>query len=236
MDYRDYLSRSWYVGHTWSLSVEEQFYLMWPLLFWLLSPKGAARAAGIFLLTAPVIRIGLYHIPAYKELVGESFETMGDSIAAGCILAYLRTWLWEQQLYRRLLSSPFFSVVPLVVLAAATWGNHPHLAFVLGFPIMNIGIALIIDWAVSFPTGRIGRVLNAPQMVFIGTLSYSLYLWQQLFLNRHSSAITASFPLNVALAAVVAYLFYRVIERPALQFRRQIEIRLLGGGEVTTRP
>ena len=55
--------------------------------------------------------------------------------------------------------------------------------------------------------------------MWIGTLSYSLYLWQQPFLNRHSDAWFAAFPLNVGLAFAAALVSYYLVERPVLSWR-----------------
>jgi peptidoglycan/LPS O-acetylase OafA/YrhL len=60
----------------------------------------------------------------------------------------------------------------------------------------------------------------------VGWLSYSLYLWQQLFLNRAGTAIVTSFPLNLALAIAAALASYYLVERPSLRLRRRIEKRL----------
>ncbi len=87
----------------------------------------------------------------------------------------------------------------------------------------NIAIALCIDWAVTHHDGRIGRVLNAAPLVFIGWLSYSLYLWQQPFLDRTSQSTFAAFPLNIVCAVTLALLSYYVVERPALRLRRTLE-------------
>ena len=62
-------------------------------------------------------------------------------------------------------------------------------------------------------------------LVFVGILSYSLYLWQQPFLHRDSQAPLASFPLNLVVAVGCALLSYYVIERPSLRLRRGIERR-----------
>ena len=56
----------------------------------------------------------------------------------------------------------------------------------------------------TFHDGRVGRVLNAAPLVFVGWLSYSLYLWQQPFLNRSSDAALAAFPLNIGIVALLA--------------------------------
>ena len=82
-----------------------------------------------------------------------------------------------------------------------------------------------IDWCVTFGTGGVGRILNWRPMVFAGTLSYSLYLWQQLFLNRSADGPMSAFPMNVALAGALALASYYLIERPALRLRRRLHGR-----------
>jgi len=63
------------------------------------------------------------------------------------------------------------------------------------------------------------RILNARLSVWIGAVSYSLYLWQQPFLNRASNEWYAVFPANLALAMIAVLLSYYFIERPALRLR-----------------
>jgi peptidoglycan/LPS O-acetylase OafA/YrhL len=125
----------------------------------------------------------------------------------------------------RFLASPAFLLVPLAIFAGSMTGQHPHLAFVIGFPVANVATALAIDWAVTYPAGVAGRVLNSRPLVFVGLISYSLYLWQQPFLNRDGGAWWNAFPSNVTLACALALASYYVVERPSLSFRRLIERR-----------
>jgi peptidoglycan/LPS O-acetylase OafA/YrhL len=69
----------------------------------------------------------------------------------------------------------------------------------------------------------VGRVLNAAPLVFVGWLSYSLYLWQQPFLNRASASPLAAFPLNILIVVALAVGSYFIVERPSLAFRKRIE-------------
>jgi peptidoglycan/LPS O-acetylase OafA/YrhL len=218
--------RSWYVGHTWSLSVEEQFYLLWPAVMLLLRPRKAIIAAAAVVLLVPVIRVASWELMRWTgDGIGHRFETVADAIAIGCVLAGVRARLHRSPLYLRMLSSPAFLLVPLLTFAANLLGDHPVVYFGAAFTLVNLGVALCVDWCVTFADGRIGRVLNAQPLVFVGWLSYSLYLWQQLFLNRASGAWTASFPLNLTLAVVAALGSYYAIERPSLALRRRIERR-----------
>ena len=232
--------RAWSLGHTWSLAVEEQFYLIWPALLLVLGVRrGLWLAAGLVLL-APVTRIVLLAgTPATFVLhrtVGTSFETVGDAIAVGCLLAGLRTWLWQASSYRRLIESPAFILVPLLVVLLAAmpetamtfWtGASRNGALALyqtaGLLLINVGIGMTIDWSVRNGEGRVGRWLNAPIPVWLGTISYSLYLWQQVLLNPELSVPVAWVPLNLLLVVFAATISYYAIERPSLRMRSRIE-------------
>jgi peptidoglycan/LPS O-acetylase OafA/YrhL len=58
----------------------------------------------------------------------------------------------------------------------------------------------------------------------VGVLSYSLYLWQQPFLNRESNSSLCAFPLNIVLVSVMAVLSYLLVERPFLRLRHTLEL------------
>jgi peptidoglycan/LPS O-acetylase OafA/YrhL len=221
-----YPERSWYVGHTWSLSVEEQFYLLWPAVLVLMGRRRGLYAAGVFLLISPLIRLAIYHFVGAQYEIGHTFETVADSIAAGCLLAGARAWLKRQRLYERLLSSRWFFCVPLVVLLASALHDRPRLYLFFAFTIMNVGIALCIDWCVTYDSSRVGGWLNSRPLVFLGVMSYSIYLWQQLFLDKTSSALVEQFPLNVFLIAAAALTSYYLIERPSLRARQRLEGRI----------
>ena len=216
--------RAWTLGHTWSLAVEEQFYVLWPVTLLLLGKKRGLHVAAWFVLLAPAIRVAtrVLHLGPGAG-VGETFQTVGDAIAVGCLLAGYRDELHASRRYLSLLGSPFFAFVPVVAVLAALTHNHPLVSGAIGEPIINVCIALIVDYCIVNGHGRVGRVLNWGPLAFVGTLSYSLYLWQQLFLNRESAAPFAFFPANVACAFGAALLSYYVVERPFLRWRERLE-------------
>ena len=88
---------------------------------------------------------------------------------------------------------------------------------------MNVGIAVFIDWAIRNESGVVGRCLNWPAVSCLGVLSYSLYLWQQPFLNRNSAAPYCAFPLNILLTSIAALTSYLIIEAPFIRMRVGIE-------------
>ena len=216
--------RSWYVGHLWSRSVEEQFYLLWPAVMLLFGPVRAMWCAAAFVVVAPVIRLASWRLlPGSHEIIDTAFETVGDAIAVGCVLAGVREWLWRRERYRALLMSRWF--VPLLLVLALALNHFYRLSLAVGITALNVALALTIERCVRAERGVVGRALNARPLVFVGQLSYSIYLWQQLFLNRNVRSLPTSFPINLVLALLVAALSYYAVERPMLDVRARIERR-----------
>jgi peptidoglycan/LPS O-acetylase OafA/YrhL len=175
-------------------------------------------------LAAPLIRLGLWELTvSARDGVGHRFETIADSIAVGAVLSGARPWLHRQLPYRRVLVSPWLVLAPVVVVLSGALGQHPRVDFFVGFTLRNVLVALCIDRWVTYPTGRVGRVLNSRPFVFVGLISYSIYLWQQLFVNRYATSLPTSFPLNIVLAIVAALASYYLVERPLLRLRQRIE-------------
>jgi peptidoglycan/LPS O-acetylase OafA/YrhL len=224
-----YPERSWYLGHAWSLSVEEQFYLLWPLTLLLAGKRRALWIAASTVILCPMIRLGIWYLsPALvKYELGYRFETTVDALAVGCVLAGVSEWLRLQQLYHQVLQSRLFVLVPLVVLSASLLPPSSRLNLIWGITAQNIGIAACIAWCTTHYASNVGKVLNSKPMVFLGILSYSIYLWQQLFLNPYSLSMVTRFPLNLILVGMASLASYYCIEHPSLIIRQRLENKFL---------
>jgi peptidoglycan/LPS O-acetylase OafA/YrhL len=111
---------------------------------------------------------------------------------------------------------------------AATLIPSAKLSCFVGETITNVAIALLIDRVVRAPGVGIGRVLNMRPIVFVGTLSYSLYLWQQPFLYEQSRLALHPVLLGIALVFALATISHYVVERPAQRLRARLERRWFG--------
>ena len=217
--------RSWQIGHLWSLSVEEQFYLLWPLTFSVLGPRKSSRAAWSVVIVAICARIFNRFIligTPYHDL--EMFPMVADSLAAGCLLARLREWLEGQGWYLRLFR-PSWSILLLSVVLLLNRFEGYTVVNVFGTTIINFGIAILVHRSVYRPDSPIARVLNWKPVVFVGVLSYSLYLWQQLFLNRSSGAWFNMFPQNLLFAVGAALASYFLLEKPLFKLRHRLRAK-----------
>lgn len=212
--------RSWELGHIWSLSIEEQFYLVWPFVFVLVGRARVVPAAAAMIALALVCRGLVWFVLRSDNLAEEAYPCVMDSIAVGCLMAGLARRLDASTAYQRFLRSPWFLLVPVVV-ALGQSQAHPAFQFTIATTGANLGVALIVDRAVRCHADPIGRVLNWRPLVWLGTLSYSLYLWQEPFLNHFRPSRATTYPLNLALAFACAVASYYLVEKPILTWRAQ---------------
>jgi peptidoglycan/LPS O-acetylase OafA/YrhL len=215
--------KSWVVGHLWSLSVEEQFYLLWPMCIVIAGLTNAKRIALGTVALVPLLRVAVWYLlPQYQGLISKAFPTVCDAIATGCLLACFRDWLWTLPRYRAFLNSAWFVLIPATVMASNALGSHARPDMLIGQSMRNLGIALSIDWCLRNSKSLVGKWLSLPFIAWLGTISYSLYLWQQLFLNRGSTAWYCQFPQNVLFAFLLAVISFYAIERPFLKLRARL--------------
>lgn len=211
---------AWEVWHIWSLSIEEQFYVLWPLLLVLAGTRRACLGAAAVVVITPLVRIAMwYGWPVRDEMAGH-FQMVADSLAVGCLLAGSYNWLGRQGWYMRLLTSRWFVLVPLIVLATHELHWRPR-TFLVAQTITHIAIGLCLDRCVRVRSRWTDGVLSSAPLRYVGALSYSLYLWQQPFLTKVETPLT-SFPQNVVLAVACALASYHLVERPFLRLKARL--------------
>jgi peptidoglycan/LPS O-acetylase OafA/YrhL len=213
----------WVTGHIWSLSVEEQFYLVWP---WTVKWAGARRAfwiAAAVALGAPLVCLFVYLINRdLGSALPRYFPFVADSIAAGCILCGILPWLRAHERVFRWFAVPAGDLVLPLILVIDLASSHPRIHFAFTETLVNLCICYAIVRYTQFPDCPVGRLLNTPLLSYLGKLSYSLYLWQQIFMNHFGTNVVQSFPLNVALSFCCSLASYYLIELPMMGMRRRL--------------
>lgn len=200
--------RPWFLGHLWSLSVEEQFYFLWPSVL----KKWYRHRVGI--LVAVVAVAPLYRVLCYALklplAVDETFPAVADNLAIGCLLGIFAARIPRIRPWVGLGMVLPIALVPLCL--AVTRSRTLLLLFVL-WPLMHVSIAGVLLHVVQTPY----RFLNFAPVVWLGKISYSLYLWQQLFAYGHHAR-----PLYFLLFALgLACLSYYLVEQPMLRLREE---------------
>jgi len=208
----------WFFGHFWSLSMEEQFYLFWPLVFvWTRTLHRAAIVLGITLAAGPLIA-------AFAPPAIEWSLPFVPVLAAGCLFAVLIElrpgWLLRYA-QRRHLRLVLLCLVLAATVPVAYWRHRalwPGLTIPLNAALVPCACMLVLMES-TFASGWLRRVLSKPAMVWLGRISYSLYLWQQLFMGAPSAYLKhwvwAQWPLNIGMAVICGALGYLLIEKPA---------------------
>ena len=215
--------------HTWSLSIEEQFYLVWPLVLigaflltrsrsrrelWLL-PLGLAAAAAI-----ARAGVSLAHPQSFQRLYFGT-DTRADALLIGCTLALL----WARGLPRRLEDVLTWLAIPAVVgLALLMWfATVPGRSlYVYGLLACSLASAVLIGNVVTGRPATLVRALELPAAVFVGKISYGLYLWHYLvfWIVRDYTggwSQVSRVPLELGLAMAVAVTSYYVLELPIVR-------------------
>ena len=209
----------WWVGHFWSLSVEEHFYLFWPLILITFGVARGWRTAALMALTVCIWRPidnhfdFVAHLFRAPYLAGTIYRTdlIADALLWGCCLAF-----FLKGPLRRVDGAHVVSTLAAVIAGAAlVYLSVLEVKHVT--PLLHVLPTLLLAAVIAVPTAPIGRFLETKPMRLIGKLSYSIYIWQQLFTGGDAV------PPSIALPAILAcaYLSYRFIEQPSIRFGKR---------------
>ena len=134
------LPRSESLVHLWSLSVEEQFYILWPLAFVVLFRRNPVRIATAVMLLAPLSRILWWRMNASFFATDWHFESVADAIAIGCLLALKRKDWQQNQWYRRVTQTGWAAVLPLIAALACATGTRLCSTMPSGSPSCSLAL------------------------------------------------------------------------------------------------
>ncbi|MGC3996288.1 MAG: acyltransferase [Anaeromyxobacter sp.] len=220
----DYLPSGWWLGHSWSLSVEEQFYLLWPVTV-VLAGRWSRWASLVLLLASPVIRVVHGHYDPDADLAS-MWHTRIDALMAGCWLALSRQQLRGTAFLRFLTHNLTAAVAAFTLVIGSpllTIRHEGAWAWPVGWSLEALAVMALLAWAVERPETAAGRFLNWKPVARLGVLSYSLYLWQQPFFAGESwGTWSGTFPMNVLGALGMAMVSYALVEQPCLALRDRV--------------
>jgi peptidoglycan/LPS O-acetylase OafA/YrhL len=216
----------WWLGHTWSLAVEEQFYLLWPAILVAAGRRTALWFAVSVILLSPAIRVATHFVdPLSRSFIPFMFHTRADMLMFGCMLALVREAPPIQNFISTL--SRFRADIASVALL---FGISPLLFEKFGgqyllpaeYTLVGVAVCVVIACSTRDCGGFIERALNWKLLTSIGAMSYSVYLWQQLLTFRTPLTPLLGFPLNVLAVLAIGWLSYTFAEAPFRRLGRRI--------------
>ena len=228
----------WFLGHLWSLSVEEQFYFLWSGVLKKWFRHRVAILAGVIAF-APLYRVAC-HLLGLHGRADETFPAVGDILAIGCLLAIvadavriptLRKPPFDFAQNRLRVGQPargmvlesrwaLLMILPVALVPIYSGSLHFHVTALLLlalWPLMHLSIAGLLWHVVQRPYW----ILNVRPVAWLGKISYSLYLWQQIFIfGPHGGAYARPW-YGVFFALGLASASYYLIEQPMLRLRER---------------
>jgi peptidoglycan/LPS O-acetylase OafA/YrhL len=222
------------LSHTWSLAVEEQFYIMWAFIFNFLNSNKIKIT--IFLLLILCV-IASYLLPSVnlrikgeKYLFDQVFFSAKWTIPAigpiliGALFAFLNFSNWNN------IQNKFSGVKPLIL--SIMIFLSPFYTPVILLPLINLfhgfGVALVLLWITNNQSSTLVKLLEWKPIKYIGTISYGIYIWQGFFV-RTGPNITPKiwvhdFPQNVALTLFIAIISYELLEKRILNLKKKFKL------------
>jgi peptidoglycan/LPS O-acetylase OafA/YrhL len=239
-DYRSAFGHEPFAGfmaQCWSLAVEEQFYLIWAALFLVVLKFGNRKLAyamaitGIVVCFANRVRIVLEAAHWNSYVAGRvyyAFDTRADALFLGCLLGLIATgghldgWKpWA----RRLMTLLAIASTGVMVWIILTVSLAPRSLPLLWLPLSELASALIIVYFIVQPEGLGTRLMGISALVFVGNMSYTIYLihWP-IYVAISPYTVRWSYPVmdlaRAALIIPIALASWFLVERPLMNWRR----------------
>ncbi len=237
------------LGHTWSLGVEEQFYLVWPpVLLALLRRLGGTAvlaAAGILALLPVLWRYHLWSATAAHRIYNGP-DTRADQLLAGAVLAIALARLHADSPWRRMMSTwaarlwlPAVALLSLIAWRVPITGNSGwnESVYTAGFLVIALLTVVLLASVELLPRAPLGRFLSLVPLAWVGrNLSYGLYLWHYPLMHLLSDLGVQRmlFPSTLLATFIMAAASYYLVEEPCrrLKYRRREPVPAPAGGPV----
>jgi peptidoglycan/LPS O-acetylase OafA/YrhL len=217
------------IGPFWSLCVEEQYYLLWPLLLVPLLRRGTTYAlAGTLLAALVAFAVQAAVVPAlygpvlYVLPLGHAYELL-----IGSLLGIVMT-ARAAPLFRQIVSQPIvwlaWCPIAIVALLVTEYSRWLYLGGFAGLAVCSC--AIIAHLATRGNESSMGRLLGSRPAAWLGRRSYAVYLFHRpviFLLNHYGLPFKAMVPLALALTLLLAALSFILVERPALRLKRNWE-------------
>jgi peptidoglycan/LPS O-acetylase OafA/YrhL len=180
--YRDFmpLGMDWhggyYTAHFWTLAIEEQFYLTWPIVLLALKPKKSSRVALFLCAAAYLSKVMLGYFPMLSGVIPLPMNLLfrTDTLLWGCLAALYLPEI--RQAVQQIRFSQLWLPTALLLMVGQV-SNRPELTLLSAILLPALVLSTVLQ-----PQSLLSRFLEWWPLRWLGTLSYSIYLWQMIFL------------------------------------------------------
>ena len=202
------------LAHTWSLAIEEHYYLIWPWLIAKLNIKALLKVTISMIFICLIVLISVGGIKYRWTIPGAA------PILVGALIAIYHFVLLPQNLVRRKLSNKQIGIAAVLLWTMPLFVS-PVFSKLIWLPQI-CGFGLIVYWVFLNSHSWIVKFLDLRPVAYIGTISYGLYLWQGLFVTNGPSGKLwiQHFPQNFFLTFFVAMMSYHFFEKRFLAMKK----------------
>lgn len=209
----------------WSLAIEEHFYLVWPLLVYMLSRRQLAVTSVVLVLGSLALR------PLMLSWGVDVFYftlTRFDALCLGALLAILEPALLTQSTANRRLFSSLLAItfIPLLLTYTVMAGSGAAWIQVVKYPLIGLVYVSLMGVAINSTDSSVfRRVFESWPLCFLGSISYGLYLYHSLCFEWFDQLVSNDYPLLMMplaflFSAAVAYASFHLFEKPFLSLKR----------------
>ena len=223
--------------HAWSLAIEEQFYVAWPLLLVIIhrrwGARGVAYAAATGVILSAGLRVLLTAADTAERRIYYGLDTHADGVLLGAALAALTVVVGVPELRRRLPSWAGGAALAVIAFAFVRFVRGSTFVDVAGLLLVEAAAAVVVLDVVS--GGAMARLLDRRALVAIGLISYGVYLWHwPVYLAITAGEVpqgdVALLAARLAVTFSLAAISYWFVERPFLARQRRFRVSAAGAG------
>jgi len=227
-----------YLGHTWSLSIEEQFYILWPLTLLVLlrifnNRWTVAFVVFLFAMTAWLLRIYLIYSGSSFERLYNGLDTRADSLMIGCVFGIILSSDLLNNRIKNILSkwlsilSPF-SIFCLIFISVGMRWKNPQMYYWVFFAIEIFTAVLLLHLFIN-NNSLIHKLLSMRWIVWVGSISYGLYLWHYPIYRILYSLSYRGIEL-ITYGAIVTFMIsafsFYMLEKPFLKIKKNYSVNI----------